>query len=92
MSVLAPKRDIENNLLYESFTEEDLEEVDVPHNNALIMMVNILNCDVKRMLIDPGSSSKVMYLNAYNQLHQFIPRNNGWTINALIYSFSGEPV
>lgn len=62
MSILAlPKKDRENNLFYElSFTKEDLEGVNVPHNNALVMMVSICNYDVKRVLIDTGSSSNVM--------------------------------
>ena len=61
MSVLVPKRDRESNLMYElSFTEEDLEGDDTPHNDALVMMVNICKYDVKRVLIDPGISFKVM--------------------------------
>ncbi|KAM7461661.1 hypothetical protein LguiA_029782 [Lonicera macranthoides] len=49
MSVLAPsKRDRENNMVYQlSFSEEDLEGVDVPHNDALVIMANICNFDVK---------------------------------------------
>ena len=62
-----PKRDKEDNMLYEfTFTEEDLEGVDVSHNDALVLTVNICNYDVRRVLIDMGSSSEVMYLNAYN--------------------------
>ena len=54
-----------DNLLYEfSFTKEDLEGVDVPHNDALVFTVNICNYDVRRVLINPGSSLEVMYLNA----------------------------
>ena len=54
MSVLAPpKRDRENNMFYElAFTEEDLEGVDVPHNDALVLEVNIYNYDVRKVLID----------------------------------------
>lgn len=62
-----------------------------PHNDALVLMVNIYNM-MLRELIDPGSSSEVIYLNTYNQLRRFIPRKNVRTIDAPIYSFSGEPV
>lgn len=69
-----------------------MEGVDVPHNNALVMMVSICNYDVKRVLIDTGSSSNVMYLNAYNQLHRFNPKKTVRTVDALIYSLNGQPV
>ena len=61
-----------------------------PQNNALILTVTIYNYDVRRELLDPGSSSEVMYLNAYNQLQRFIPRKNVRFIDAPIYSFSGD--
>lgn len=70
MLVLAPmKWDREDSLLYElSFTEKTLEGVNVSHDDAIVLVVNICNYDVKRVLIDPESSSEVMYHNAYNQL------------------------
>ena len=93
MSIKAPKRDRKSNLQYElTFTEEDLVGIDIPHNDALVLMVNILNYDVLRILIDPRSSLEIMYLNAYNQLMRFIPKKNVRAIDALIYNFNGEPV
>lgn len=39
MSVVAPKRDRDDNLIYElTFTEEGLVGVDVPYNDALVLM------------------------------------------------------
>ena len=74
------------------FNEEDLEGIDTPHNDALVLTINICSFDVKRVLIDPGSSSEVMYLNAYNQLRRFIPKRDIRPVEAPIYSFSGDPV
>lgn len=70
ISVLAPpKRDRGNKLIYElTVTEEDLEGAYTPYNNALALMVNICNFDIKRVLTDHGGSSEVVYLNLYNQL------------------------
>lgn len=69
MFVLAPKRNRDSKLIYDlTFTEQDLEGVDVPDNDALVLMANIRNYNVKRALIDPGSSSEVMCLNIYNKL------------------------
>lgn len=48
----------------------------MPYNDALVITVNINNFDVKRVLIDPGSSLEVMYLNAYNQLRPHISPKN----------------
>ena len=88
-----PKRDKEDNLLYElSFTEKDLEGIDTPHNDALVLTVNICSYDVRRVLIDLGSSSEVMYLNAYNRLQKYIPKKDIRAVDAPIYSFSGDPV
>ncbi|KAM7502432.1 hypothetical protein LguiB_001336 [Lonicera macranthoides] len=94
MSVSAPpKRDRENNVVYQlSFSEEDLEGIDVPHNDALVIMANICNFDVKRVLIDPGSSSEVMYLKAYNELKPFISNKSVRQVDSPIYSFSGDAV
>lgn len=66
--------------------------MDVLHNDALVLMVNIYNFDVKRVLIDPDSSSKVMYSNLYEQRKAYIPAKKVKAIDAPIYSFSGEPV
>lgn len=61
-------------------------------NVALVLMVNICNFVVKRVLIDLGSSSEVMYSNLYEKLKAFIPAKKVRAIDAPIYNFSGEPV
>lgn len=66
--------------------------MDAPHNDVLVLTVNVCNYDVKRVLINHGSSAEVMYLNAYNQLRMFIPSKNVQFINTPIYSFSGDHV
>jgi hypothetical protein len=44
-----------------SFTKEDKQGV-MPHDdNPLVIQVQILNCDVKRVLVDLGSSTDIMY-------------------------------
>jgi hypothetical protein len=44
-----------------SFTKEDKQGV-MPHDdNPLVIQVQILNCDVKRVLVDSGSSTDIMY-------------------------------
>ena len=77
--------------MYElSFTEKDLAGVDIPYNDTLVLTVNINTWDVCRVLVDPGSSSEVMYKNLYDKLK--LPRNKIRTVDMPVFSFSGQPV
>ena len=44
-----------------SFSDSDLKDVQLPHNDPLVITLRIGNYDVQRVLIDPGSFAKVMY-------------------------------
>ena len=50
------------------FTNQDLEGVHVPHSDALIVTLRIGEFDVKRILIDPGSSVEIMYESLFKGL------------------------
>lgn len=55
------------------FIHKDMREVDAPHNDALhndalVLTVNINTFNVKRVLIDPGSSSDIMYHSLFEKL------------------------
>jgi hypothetical protein len=50
-----------------SFSPKDATNI-VPHDDdPLVIQVQILNCDVKRVLIDSGSSADIMYWNAFRR-------------------------
>lgn len=66
--------------------------MDTPHNDALVLMVNISNYDVKKVLIGLGSSSEVIYLNLYDKLQPLFLKKTIRSVDMHIYSFSGEPV
>lgn len=51
-----------------TFTDEDLTGVQTPHNDALVVTLWMVGCDVKRLLIDQGSSSEVMYYDLLKKL------------------------
>ncbi|XP_058217397.1 uncharacterized protein LOC131328472 [Rhododendron vialii] len=51
-----------------TFTECDLELVQTPHSDALVLTVQIGVHDVKRVLIDQGSSAEVMYYDLLKKL------------------------
>ena len=50
------------------FTNQDLEGVQLPHSDALMVTLRIGEFDVKRILIDPGSSVEIMYESLFKGL------------------------
>ncbi len=44
-----------------TFTNQDLEGVQLPHSNALVVTMRVGNFNIKRILIDPGSSAEIKY-------------------------------
>jgi hypothetical protein len=51
-----------------SFSPKDATDI-VPHDDdPLVIQVQILNCDVKRVLIDSGSSADIMYWDAFKAM------------------------
>lgn len=51
-----------------TFTLDDYEGV-VPHDNdPMVVTLQILNWDAKRVLIDPGSSTDILYYDAFEKL------------------------
>lgn len=51
-----------------AFTERDLQRFQVPHNDALVVTVQIGTQDVRRARVDQGSSAEVMYYSLFKQL------------------------
>ena len=50
------------------FTEQDLEKVDIPHTNPLIIKLRIGDNLVSRVLIDGGSSSDILFWDAFRRM------------------------
>lgn len=51
-----------------TFTAEEREGLLVPHHDALVILLTIANCLVKRILVDSGSSSNIIFQTAYQGL------------------------
>ena len=51
-----------------SFNEANARGVKQPHNDPLVIMLNIEGFNTKRILVDNGSSADIIYLPAFQQL------------------------
>ena len=50
------------------FSEEDARGVKQPHDDPLIIMILIEGFNIRRVLVDNGSSADIIYLSAFQQL------------------------
>ena len=48
-----------------SFSDKDLERICCPHNDVLVVTLRVKDYDVKRILIDQGSSCEIMYYDTF---------------------------
>ena len=73
-----------------SFSEADARGVKQPHNDPLVIMLNIEGFNTKRILVDNGSSADVIYLPAFQQLKLDPKRLRSF--DSPFISFSGDKV
>ena len=73
-----------------SFNEGDAKGVKQPHNDPLVIMLNIEGFNTKRILMDNGSSTDIIYLLAFQQL-RLDPRRIR-PFDSPLVSFSGDKV
>uniref|UniRef100_A0A2N9HA42 Integrase catalytic domain-containing protein n=1 Tax=Fagus sylvatica TaxID=28930 RepID=A0A2N9HA42_FAGSY len=71
------------------FSDEDLRDVQTPHDDPLVIKLRIGDSDVKRVLIDQGSCSK-MYPNLFQGLG--LKQSDLQPYDAPLVGFSGESV
>ncbi|XP_020415491.1 uncharacterized protein LOC18779439 [Prunus persica] len=51
-----------------SFTQKDMEEIEFPHNDALMVTLCVANSMVKRVMIDGGSSVDVLFWSTFKRM------------------------
>ena len=73
-----------------SFNEADARGVKQPHNDLLVIMLNIERFNIKRILVDNGSSADIIYLPAFQQLKLDPKRLRPF--ESPLVSFSGDKV
>ncbi|XP_070040378.1 uncharacterized protein [Nicotiana tomentosiformis] len=50
-----------------TFIEEDADGLLLPHNDALVIYLNVLDFKIKRVLVDPGSSATIIQWRVLEQ-------------------------
>ena len=73
-----------------SFNEADARGVRQPHNDPLVIMLNIEGFNTKRILVDNGSSADIIYLPAFQQLK--LDEKRLRPFESPLVSFSGDRV
>ncbi|KAL2513089.1 Uncharacterized protein Adt_18689 [Abeliophyllum distichum] len=73
-----------------TFNDEDLEGISFPHNDALVITGDILDFDVKCVLVDTGSIANVFSWEAFKALKILINRLK--SINAPLQGFGRRTV
>ena len=61
-----------------------------PHNDALVVTLQIGGYDVRRVLVDQGSGVKIMYLDLYNGLNLML--KDLVSYNSPLVGFDGKTI
>ncbi|XP_073152467.1 uncharacterized protein [Henckelia pumila] len=73
-----------------TFGPEDLEEMCLPHNDALLIRTQVANYDIRRVFVDSGSSVNVIFQDAFEKMDL-----RGCEVNAIKtsqYGFTGHTI
>ncbi|KAK3020185.1 hypothetical protein RJ639_047129 [Escallonia herrerae] len=73
-----------------TFSNEDSKDIQTPHDNPLVITVRAGNFDVKRVLIDNGSSAEILFYDAFKKMN--IPTDRLRKMDTPLYGFSNHPV
>ena len=73
-----------------SFNEADARGVRQPHNDPLVIMLNIEGFNTKRILVDNGSFADIIYLPAFKQLK--LDQKRLRPFKSPLISFNGDRV
>ena len=72
------------------YSDDDLRDVQTPHDDPLVVKLRIGDSDVKRVLIDQGSCSEIMYPDLF---HGFgLKQSDFQPYDAPLVRFSGESI
>ena len=73
-----------------SFFNVNAEGVQTPHDDAIVVSMTIANYDVKRILVDNGSSVDILFYDAFSKMN--LPVNLLRKTNSLLVGFSEDVI
>ncbi|KAK2999689.1 hypothetical protein RJ639_023941 [Escallonia herrerae] len=73
-----------------SFSDDDVGDTRIPHDDPLVVTLRVGNFDMKRILVDNGSSAEVLFYEAFQKMN--IPPDRLRKIDTPLYDFSNHPV
>ncbi|KAK3012745.1 hypothetical protein RJ639_008093 [Escallonia herrerae] len=73
-----------------TFFDDDSKGIKTPHDDPLVITIKAGNFDVKRVLIDNGSSAEILFHDAFEKMN--IPTNRLRKMEAPLYGFFNHPV
>ncbi|KAK3017829.1 hypothetical protein RJ639_003431 [Escallonia herrerae] len=73
-----------------TFSDDDSEGIKTPHDDPLVITIKAGNFDVKRVLIDNGSSAEILFHDAFKKMN--IPTDRLRKMDTPLYGFSNHPV
>jgi hypothetical protein len=85
-----PRMDYPKNEQQIFFSDKDLRDVQTPHDDPLVIKLRIGDSDVKRVLIDQGSCSEIMYPDLFHGLG--LKQSDLQPYDAPLFGFSGESI
>ncbi|XP_074562950.1 uncharacterized protein LOC141819598 [Curcuma longa] len=72
------------------FGPQDLEGVEAPHDDALVIRATVANYDIGRVFVDTGSSVNVLFVNTFQQMD--INEGSLTSLTTPLYGFTGNEV
>uniref|UniRef100_A0A2N9GGQ7 Reverse transcriptase/retrotransposon-derived protein RNase H-like domain-containing protein n=1 Tax=Fagus sylvatica TaxID=28930 RepID=A0A2N9GGQ7_FAGSY len=73
-----------------SFSEEDVRGTHQPHDDALVITMNVAGFTTRRVMVDNGSSADILYLPAYQQMK--FDKDKLRPMDAPLVGFTGDKV
>ncbi|XP_073304645.1 uncharacterized protein [Primulina huaijiensis] len=73
-----------------SFDPEDLKDVNLPHNDILVIQAKVANYDIMRVFIDSGNSVNVIFKEAVVQMD--LPGYQSEAVETALFGFAGHAV
>uniref|UniRef100_A0A2N9IDH1 RNase H type-1 domain-containing protein n=1 Tax=Fagus sylvatica TaxID=28930 RepID=A0A2N9IDH1_FAGSY len=90
MVVQRPPKNIRLDDQIISFSEEDARGTHQPHDDGLVITINIAGFTTRRVMVDNGSSADILYLPAYQQMR--LDKDKLRPMDAPLVGFTGDKI